>query len=176
MRYGIICSDVCTEFMLCTHVKSQASRTVMLRIKQILVLCTHVKSQTSRTLPFQSFLSNSLCTYVKSQTSRTLLHLVPGASPLCTHVESQASKTYICGLPIVTVLCTYVKSQAARFSNNIDFGEWSNGPHLSAAKSAGLEKLFFTLYKFPNNSRVFLRIIGPCPFKIFSRYFTGFHE
>ena len=26
-------------------------------------------------------------------------------------------------------------------SNNIDFGEWTNGPHLSAAKSAGQVKL-----------------------------------
>ena len=114
MRYGIICSDVSTEFMLCTHVKSQASKTPVLFYRLSAVLCTHVKSQTSRTLPLQSFLSNSLCTYVKSQ----------------------AAKTYICGLPVVAVLCTYVKSQAARFSNNIDFGEWTNCPHLLAAKSA----------------------------------------
>ena len=158
MRYGIICSDVSTEFMLCTHVKSQASKTPVLFYRLSAVLCTHVKSQASKTFYHVVHFIIRLCTYVKSQASKTeggrpssIISFVPmsnhrlpklgrslsSTSPqLCTYVKSQASKTYICRLLIVTVFCTYVKSQAARFSNNIDFGEWTNCPHLLAAKSA----------------------------------------
>ncbi len=158
MRYGIICSDVSTEFMLCTHVKSQASKTPVLFYRLSAVLCTHVKSQASKTfyhvvhfiisfVPMSnhrlpklgrslSSTSPQLCTYVKSQASKTYICRLLIVTVFCTYVKSQASKTYICRLLIVTVFCTYVKSQAARFSNNIDFGEWTNCPHLLAAKSA----------------------------------------